>query len=103
MFSNQGKTNTNGRIDIVGTFRHRHAELCGVGALAFYLFAQYQIANETHPTFEPNFDTAAGGTKSGYRKWYDLILFPGSSAYDEMSGESEVYNLFLQPLLTYAY
>jgi hypothetical protein len=41
--SDEGKTNTNGRIDEHGAFRHRLPELCPVGALAIHLFAYFHV------------------------------------------------------------
>ncbi|RDB27704.1 hypothetical protein Hypma_003308 [Hypsizygus marmoreus] len=86
MFSDQGKTNTNGRIDEQGAFRHRLPELCPVGSLGFYLFSYFHILNRKRPTFAPDF---SHGGEIGYREWYKLTLFPGSGGDEsEMTYEN---------------
>ncbi|KAF5381020.1 hypothetical protein D9615_004052 [Tricholomella constricta] len=84
--SNEGKTNTTGRIDEQGTFRHRAPELCAVGALGFYLFSQYHLVTTDVPRFEPDFTHPQAG-EFGYREWYTTLLFPGAKG-KEMTYEN---------------
>jgi len=87
--SDEGKTNTNGRIDEHGAFRHRLQELCPVGALAIHLFAYFHVEGHPRPKFAPEFNHPQA-SEIGYRDWYKLRLFPSSkSLYKEMSYESE--------------
>jgi len=89
--SNEGKTNTNGRIDEHGAFRHHLPELCPVGTLAIHLFAYFHVEEHPRPKFALEFDhPEASGI--GYHDWYKLRLFPASkSLYTEMSYESKFF------------
>jgi len=87
--SNEGKTNTNGRIDYHGALRHRLPELCSVGALALHFFAWFHVENRPPPNFAPDFNNPQA-PPHGYRDWYKLRLFPSSvSPYKEMSSGSK--------------
>ena len=77
--TNQGKTNKTGRLDEHGAFRHRHVELCAVGAIAFHIFSYFHILQKPRPVFEPDFDDPKYG-EFGHRPWYDLLLFPGKQS-----------------------
>lgn len=99
--SDEGKTNTNGRIDEHGAFQHRLPELCPVGALAIHLFAYFHVEGHPRPKFAPEFDhPEASGI--GYCDWYKLRLFPSSkSLYMEMSYESKfIFSRYESQLLT---
>ncbi|KAJ8488942.1 hypothetical protein ONZ45_g13777 [Pleurotus djamor] len=86
--SNQGKTNTSGRIDEHGAFRHRSPDLCAVGALAFYFFSWFHILDKSPPNFEPSF-SGDGADEYGNREWYKIKLFPGAEGdTSEMSYEA---------------
>ena len=80
--SNQGKTNRNGRIDFHGTFRHRHPELCAVGAVALHLYFTFHVAKCPKPDFAPDFDSPRA-TDVGFRSWYELLLFPSKNSPTE--------------------
>jgi hypothetical protein len=82
--TNQGKTNKTGRLDEHGIFRHRHVELCAVGAVGFYFFSHFHILQTAIPDFTPDFDNPKYG-EFGHRPWYDRLLFPGKSNTEEMS------------------
>lgn len=89
LVSDQGKTNTNGRLDEQATFRHRKPELCAIGGLGFYLFSLYHLLETEHPSFVPDYSDDRGG-EFGYRGWYRMFLFPGSGgACSEMTYESK--------------
>ncbi|KAF8078428.1 hypothetical protein FPV67DRAFT_54136 [Lyophyllum atratum] len=75
--SDQGKTNTTGRIEDQAAFRHRLPELCPIGGLGFYLFSKFHVTGEAVPDFAPIFDDPQGGML-GLRSWYQIHLFPGS-------------------------
>jgi hypothetical protein len=82
VMSNQGKTNTTGRIDEHGAFRHRIPEL--------YLYSRFQLVGAGPPDFTPDYNDPRGG-EWGYRKWYSLVLFPGGKDEStEMSYESKL-------------
>jgi hypothetical protein len=86
LISDQGKTNTTGRIDEQGAFRHRKPELCPIGGLGLYLFSLYHVLEKPKPDFAP--DYSRGGAL-GYRSWYRIFLFPGGAGEDtEMTYES---------------
>jgi len=88
VLADQAKTNSNGRVDEHGAFRHRHPELCCLGSLALYLFSHFQVQEKSRPNFAPDF-TDPKHTEYGRRDWYKLFLFPGkgkeSSGMDEMT------------------
>ncbi|KAF5324667.1 hypothetical protein D9611_004415 [Ephemerocybe angulata] len=85
MFSNQGKTNMNGRIDEHSAFRHREPELCILNALAMYFFGLYHIEKRKPATFAPDWKHDKA-TQIGYREWYNILLFPGGkSDFEEMA------------------
>lgn len=88
LLSNQGKTNSTGRLDRQGAFRHRLPELCCIGGLGFYLFSRFHILGTGPPDFTPDFDDSRGGER-GFRAWYELFLFPGANGdASEMTYES---------------
>ncbi|KAF5334432.1 hypothetical protein D9611_014463 [Ephemerocybe angulata] len=76
VFSNQGKTNVNGRIDEHSAFRHRDPDLCVLNALGMYLFGLYHIEKRSPPSFAPDWKHDKA-TQIGYRDWYNILLFPG--------------------------
>ncbi|GAA5920377.1 hypothetical protein JCM5296_003901, partial [Sporobolomyces johnsonii] len=44
---NNGKTNQNGRVEYGAFIRNSDPEICGVGALALYLFLRFHVSQET--------------------------------------------------------
>jgi hypothetical protein len=95
LFSDQAKHNAFGRVERSGLIRHRSVELCGVGALAFYLFIKWQVVGRPIPDFAPNFDDPKGG-QYGLRPWLKVHLFPSSKGDDEpMSYESKPQSTIL--------
>ncbi|KAJ7269115.1 hypothetical protein C8J57DRAFT_1609308 [Mycena rebaudengoi] len=83
--ADNAKHNQTGRVDEHGLLRHKHAELCGVGALAFLFFGYFHIAKFPVPDFSPDFqdpeygvsDTKAlgGWNESGsFKNCYDRAL-----------------------------
>jgi hypothetical protein len=83
----QAKTNTNGRVDEHGAFRHKHVELCSVGAMGFLLWARFQVLDRARPDFAPDYGEGSG--TFGTRVWYDWFVFPSNDGDDiEMSYQS---------------
>ncbi|KAJ7857504.1 hypothetical protein B0H14DRAFT_3447941 [Mycena olivaceomarginata] len=57
--------NQTGRIDEHGVLRHKHVDLCGVGAVAMMMFGYFHIAAYPVPDFSPDFsDSGYGGVWS---------------------------------------
>ncbi|PPR03148.1 hypothetical protein CVT24_012765 [Panaeolus cyanescens] len=89
--SNEGKTNTTGRLDQHPAFRHRNPDLCAISALAYYLFARFHLMYPSTPNFVPKFkeDGEPKAGPYGFRDWYQLRLFARhDSQYEEMSSEN---------------
>jgi len=76
ILADQAKTNTTGRVDEHGLFRHRHVELCGYGAVALHLFSHFHIVGQKPPDFTPDF-LDPNHTEFGRQDWYRMHLFPG--------------------------
>ncbi|KAF4609994.1 hypothetical protein D9613_010503 [Agrocybe pediades] len=76
ILADQAKTNTNGRIDEHGMFRHRDPELCGFGGLAFHFFSHFHIQKKPPPDFSPDFEDPKH-SEFGRRDWYGIHAFPG--------------------------
>lgn len=74
--SNQGKTNTTGRIDRHYALRHRNAHLCPLSALALYFFTLFQVFGRSRPNFEPSYTDKRATGNHGHRAWYHVLLFP---------------------------
>ncbi len=85
ILADQAKTNGTGRVDEHGLFRHRYAELCGIGGLAFCLFSYFHIMGKMPPQFSPDFADCDYG-EYGRRDWYRLFIFPGKDDVEKMSG-----------------
>jgi len=85
ILADQAKTNGTGRVDEHGLFRHRYAELCGIGGLAFCLFSYFHIMGKMPPQFSPDFADRDYG-EYGRRDWYRLFIFPGKDDVEKMSG-----------------
>ena len=49
--TNQGKTNQHGRIECAAALRHRHYQICALGALACHFFWRWHRTDEPFPTF----------------------------------------------------
>jgi hypothetical protein len=82
ILADQAKTNSTGRVDEHGLFRHRYAELCGI---AFCLFSHFHIMCRVPPQFSPDFDDQEHG-EYGRRDWYGVLLFPGKDDVEKTSG-----------------
>ncbi|PPR03299.1 hypothetical protein CVT24_012607 [Panaeolus cyanescens] len=76
VMSNQGKTNTTGRIDKHYAFRHRNVHLCPVSALAMHLFCLWHVFGRSPPDFIPSYTDKRASGDHGYRAWYSILLFP---------------------------
>lgn len=86
IFSNQGKTNVDGHIDHHATLRHRDPRLCAIGALAFYLFSEWQVLTQfQRPDFTPNFKSENAGPY-GFR---ECIRFPHKSLHSTHTMKDE--------------
>lgn len=81
ILADQAKTNATGRVNEHGLFRHRYAELCGVGGLAFYLFSHFHILSKALPEFSPDFSDDGHG-EYGRRDWYEVFCFQGKGKDD---------------------
>lgn len=77
----QSKTNTSGRVDEHGAFRHRHVELCAVGALAILYWVHFHVLGKRPPIFAPDYADKNFG-EFGRRQWYDIYVFPSSQGDD---------------------
>ena len=77
----RGKTNQFGRIEYGAFIRHKDAQVCPVGALAFYLFWRLEVMNEQFPDFSRR-DT-----------WYDTALINGKDPRKEVSYAMQAANL----------
>jgi len=60
--SRQGKTNQVGRVEYVGSIRHKNVNVCTVGAVALYLFYRFEIEKEDPPNTLDN------------SSWYDTYF-----------------------------
>ncbi|PPR01349.1 hypothetical protein CVT26_015407 [Gymnopilus dilepis] len=76
ILADQSKTNSTGRIDEHGLFRHRHVELCGFGAIGFHFFSHFHIEKKAPPSFTPDFEDSEF-SENGRRDWYGVHLFSG--------------------------
>src|SRR5438105_2691818 len=101
ILADQAKTNSTGRVDEHGQFRHRYPELCGVGGLAFCLFSHFHILGKSLPQFSPDFNDH-GHSEYGRRDWYEIFLFPGKDDPEKLSGTTPMtYESKLLILCTY--
>ena len=93
IISNEGKTNINSRLDFHASLRHRHPELCSVGAVALYFFSMFHIIKQQRPDFAPKFIDPGDPQKGRRFDWHYLRLFPAGTSpekcYDEMSPQSK--------------
>ena len=87
ILADQAKTNSSGRVDEHGVFRHRHPELCCIGGLGFYFFSHFHVLGKATPTFSPDFSDP-NHKEYGRRDWYGLYLFPGKG--EEPEGMNEM-------------
>jgi hypothetical protein len=90
IYSDNGKTNKEGRVDEVGALRSKDARNCAIGALAMHFFIQFHVLKRTIPDFEPHFDSTSFG-EWGERPWYGLLVYKGKDDYLSMSYGSEYY------------
>ena len=60
-----GKTNQNGRIEYSGLLRHKNVSLCGMSALAVYLFWRWKQLEEPFLSFKDN------------KSWYNTRVLVG--------------------------
>lgn len=63
---NFSKSNQYGKTEVASTIRHRNAETCSIGALAFSFFSRFHYENEPFPDF------------SCRQNWYTISLFPSN-------------------------
>ncbi|KAJ7720340.1 hypothetical protein B0H16DRAFT_1793545 [Mycena metata] len=82
--ADNAKHNQTGRLDEHGVLRHKHVELCGIGALAIMFFAYFHIAGYPVPDFAPNFQDTGYG-EFGRRDWYTYHVFSTGIGTTEMS------------------
>lgn len=85
VLADQAKTNSTGRVNEHGLFRHRHAELCGFGALAFLFFGHFHVLQKEPPSFAPDFSDP-DHSEFGRRDWYQVFLFPGKGDHNKLAG-----------------
>ncbi|KAK4704972.1 hypothetical protein P7C70_g1233, partial [Phenoliferia sp. Uapishka_3] len=80
--SDNSKTNTTGRVDQTGVWRHKDPALCGVGTTATQLWFCDEHLKFPRPDFAPDFSEAAkadGFGKFGRRPWYERVLNTGKT------------------------
>ncbi|KAJ8523520.1 hypothetical protein ONZ45_g93 [Pleurotus djamor] len=89
LLSNQGKSNSSGRLDEQGALRHRNPELCLFGALGFYFFSLFHIQRSSTSESPTDFTSGDSSVDSGRRDWYRIRLFPGAHGNEsEMTYEN---------------
>lgn len=89
LIADNAKHNQNGRIEEYGAFRHRHVELCPVGAIATLYFVWFHVLNCAPPDFKPDFSNPSYG-QFGRRDWYKLHVFSHARKADKsMTYDSE--------------
>jgi hypothetical protein len=95
LISDNAKHNQNGRIEEYGAFRHRHVEVCPVGAIAALFFSWFHVLNCPVPDFKPDFTDGKYG-QFGRRDWYSFHVFSHAKQADKsMTYDSEYYLLSL--------
>ncbi|KAJ7165925.1 hypothetical protein C8R46DRAFT_1219700 [Mycena filopes] len=77
LIADSSKSNTTGRVDEHGAFRHLCVELCPIGALELLFFAYFHIINSPVPNFSVDFEHPDYG-EYGRREWYELFTFSTS-------------------------
>jgi hypothetical protein len=82
--ADNAKHNQTGRLDEHGVLRHKHVELCGIGAVAIMFFAYFHVAGYPVPDFAPNFEDNTYG-EFGRRDWYTYHVFSTGIGTTEMS------------------
>ncbi|KAJ7135159.1 hypothetical protein C8R46DRAFT_1362266 [Mycena filopes] len=82
--ADNAKHNQTGRLDEHGALRHKHVELCGIGAVAIMFFAYFHIAGYPVPDFAPDFKDKDYG-EYGRRDWYTYHVFSTGVGTTEMS------------------
>lgn len=87
-YSDNAKTNQNGRTDEFGALRHAQVELCAIGALALHMFGQFHIQCIPVPDFTPDLSDRKFG-EYGRRDWYQNHVFYASSITKEMAYDSK--------------
>ncbi|KAK6987922.1 hypothetical protein R3P38DRAFT_3227051 [Favolaschia claudopus] len=84
MLADNAKHNQTGRIDEHGVLRHKHVELCGIGAVAMMMFGYFHIMGYAVPDFSPDFSDKSFG-EHGRRDWYTYHVFSTGIGREEMS------------------
>ncbi|KAF7366206.1 NDC10-II domain-containing protein [Mycena venus] len=82
LIADNAKHNQNGRIEEYGAFRHRHVEVCPVGAIAALFFAWFHVLNCPVPDFKPDFTDVKYG-QFGRRDWYSFHVFSHAKQVDK--------------------
>ncbi len=67
----KSKRNQYGNVEETTLMRHKHPELCAMGALAMYFFYRWHVGDEPWPDF------------SKRQNWYDIYVIKGASPVDE--------------------
>ncbi|KAK7027698.1 hypothetical protein R3P38DRAFT_3190769 [Favolaschia claudopus] len=84
LLADNAKHNQTGRIDEHGVLRHKHVELCGIGAVAMMMFGYFHIMGYAVPDFSPDFSDKSFG-EHGQRDWYTYHVFSTGIGREEMS------------------
>ncbi len=85
--ANQGKTNSDGRIEEHAAFCHHIPELCSVGATGLLFFGYFHVLKKPVPDFIPDFSVG----EYGKREWYQFHVFNSGSQLEEMSYDSKFH------------
>ncbi|KAJ6499781.1 hypothetical protein DFH09DRAFT_1289918 [Mycena vulgaris] len=86
--ADNAKHDQTGRVDEHDVLRHKHVELCGVGAFAMMFFGYFHIAENSVPDFSPNFSDTTYG-EYGRRDWYTYHVFSTGIGTKEMSYQGQ--------------
>ena len=88
MLTDNAKHNQHSRVDEHGVIRHRHLELCAIGALTLMFFSHFHVLDCAPPAFAPDFTNKDYGEYSHW-EWYSHYVFNAGLMKKEMSYDSK--------------
>lgn len=92
--ANNAKHNQYGRLDEHGIMRHRHVDVCPVGALALLFFAIFHVLQLPSPAFAPDLTDPSYG-QHGRRDWYQYLVFFVKKPDQPMTYESKSSSFYV--------